>query len=33
MKLAIEIPEKAFIVGSEIALPYNHIMRLNMVNL
>lgn len=30
MKLAIEIPEKAFIVGSEIALPYNHIMRLNM---
>lgn len=30
IKLIIEAPEKAFIVGSEIALPYNYIMRINI---
>lgn len=32
MKLIIEVPEKAFIIGSEIALPYNYIMRINLDN-
>lgn len=30
LRLVIDAPEKAFVVGSEVAVPYNFIMRVNM---